>query len=606
MIPRFGAHVRLERVAVNPLGQQAMINNLGAVQDNQRRARAVMGAGKINDRYNMVKKFKPKKNVVNRVVGVSPSITFTSSGKQLGPGPICVTDDYSLLAAFAGRSMSKDPDTVQHDELDKLEAFADKFSDKIVQSIDFSGVSQQDPRDAIKRLYAGKKPTAMIDGLVKGYTSYLEGKHGTKYTTPSCFTKLENSAKRKGLNIKVKPRLIMVMSELMLMEYAQVLDVIDKWNSSTFKKYQIKHQSEQEIIEKVLKVTSFRHIVTDYSSFECSIIGRIRKLENQCIKKCLKRAGLTIALRRFEADFEGSRVLKNLGCQFHITSRNSGDFHTSWMNGYINVLLGAYSYHINHPEDPELVNFSMLAEGDDGLRPPNDNDSEIAAQFGFSFSQAVTGNQPGDVDFLRVRWIDGHKLLNVARCLKLAWVITGRKLSLKNSLAIQRCSALSMHYTSPGHPILWALAKRIGIETRPGALSKRKQVFFNQYTKTESLDEAFIGVSKSFPDMQVDQKLRRYVAAGAEGFPPIPIPVQIALEKRILDLTTREVNLCGLLDEYEETLIYRDYDFGIQLMPDLRLSEDMQELLELFPKYSPPKIFDFTSDSLKYKEKFDF
>lgn len=602
------ADYQIRRVAINAANARSIIANREVIAANQDAGVQAVGAGR-SSKHNFVKNAKIRKVVVNRVVAQSPTINFVNSGKQLGPGQICVTDDLGLLAAFCGRSMSKDPTKVNNKSMDEFVKFSKRFIDRVITSMDFSNIKEEDPREAIKRLYKGKKPQNFIDSLVQGYTDYLAGKQGKKYKTPSCFNKMENSAKVSNGQIRTKPRLIMVMSELMLVEYSQVLDVISAWNDSFIKRFQIKHESEEEVIRKVIEVTSKSHMVTDYSSFECSIIGKIREIENYCISKCLRRAGLNIADKRFHKDFAKPRILKNGRMEFYIDSRNSGDFHTSWMNGLVNVLIGAYTYYQNNPDDRQFSNFNMIAEGDDGLRKAFGGDEEVAKKLGFGFSMSTSGNHPGDVDFLRARWIGDKRYLNVARSLKIAWTLSGKAISKTKSKQIQRCAALSLHAISPGHPILWALVKRIMLETKPNVLSEKMRSFIgtNYNHNPLNFDQLKVKCAQRMEEYSCDESMRKYVALGAADFPPISIAQQLALEGMILDRSRNVINLIGILDDYEDVKVYSESeDWQIDPNYSLVLSKEMEELMDLVGAeiMVNVKIFDGAVNAQLYEEKF--
>lgn len=607
-LDRHAPDIQIQRVAVNAANSRSIVANQQVILGNQQAAVNAVGAGR-KPYTNYVKKAKLHKLVVNRVIAQSPTISFVNHGKQLGPGNISVTDDFGLLAAFCGRSMSKDPTKLDYPSLKEFEKFSKRFIDRLVGSMDFSGIEEEDPRVAISRLYAGKKPQAFIDSLVQGYTDYLSGKAGKKYKQPSCFNKLENSSKVSEGKVRTKPRLIMVMSELMLVEYSQVLDVISRWNEGFVKRFQIKHETEEEIVRKVIEVTSKNHMVTDYSSFECSVIGKVRQIENYCIKSCLKRAGLKTALRRFTKDFDGPRTLINKDMQFHIDSRNSGDFHTSWMNGLVNILIGAYTYALNNPDDPRFVRFNMIAEGDDGLRKAFGGDEEIAKTLGFGFSMSTNGTHPGDVDFLRSRWIGKKRYLNVARCLKIAWTLSGKTLSASKSKQIQRCSALSLNAISPGHPILWALVKRILEETKPNVLSNKMKEYFKHTSYTGvSFEYLAENCAKGMPEVKCDEEMRKYVAMGAADFPPISLSQQLALEKLILDKKNKVINLIGILDDYEDVFVYSESEeWKIKPDQNLQLSEDMKTLIKNVGAVicKDLKIVDGYEVATKYKMKFE-
>lgn len=572
------------RVAVNANTCHSIIPNVQIVRVNQ--ANGKRGGGVLPKHYyNHVKSSKISTIKRNVPVAVCPTISFHNSGKQLGPGNVCVTDSVGELTGFM-RSMSRNPEEVDDWSYSDFANFAIKFIDKIVLSTDVSSIKEIDCREYFRKHYTGKKPKKYIEGVIRDYNEYLQGRAKRDFLHNKCFVKLENSQKLAKNKVHTRPRLIMVMNQRLLVEYCQVIDVINQWNDSAFSKFQIKHMSEQEMMDKVCRNMDRKHIVTDYSSFECSISNDIRKLESYAIWSLLKKSGLTIARQRYLSDCEGARILKTKDNTFSLNSRNSGDFHTSWMNGLQNVLLSAYCYSKEHPEDVDFVRFDMVAEGDDGIRAPGKRDVTIVKNLGFSFSVAVEGQQPGDVDFLRVRWLKGKRYLSVGRALKIAWVSTNGYINHKKAKAIQRCSALSLHYMSPGHPILWAICKRIAAETSGSNYFKGLENIMQPHKKWNSfLTEEHIKMTGSnFGDFcKPDESMRAAVAEGTTGFPPIPISVQLMLEDSILN-GNGNINLFGLLDEYDDV---KGYLYSDEWMVDHHMSkkklfsEDVQEVLKI-------------------------
>lgn len=541
------------RVAVNANTCTSIIPSAVIAIDNQ--VNAMRGGGVLRrDEYNHVVKCRIRDIKRNVPVAVCPTISFHSFGEQLGPGNICVTDSIGELTAFM-RSMSRNPEEVQDEQLEDFTSFSKKFIDRVVQSVDVSKIKEEKVEDYFRKHYTGKRSKGYIDGVLADYEDYKRGCPKRDFLKNQCFVKLENSQKIKNKKVFTRPRLIMVMNQRLLIEYCQVIDVINQWNDSYFGKFQIKHMSEEEMMEKVMRNMNRKHIVTDYSSFECSITNSIRELESYAILNLLKKSGLTVAHNRYLSDCAGSRLLKTKNNTFSLNSRNSGDFHTSWMNGLQNVLLSAYCYSKEHPEDVDLINFDMVAEGDDGIRAPGKRDVEIVANLGFSFSVAVEGSMPGDVDFLRVRWLNGKRYLSVGRALKIAWVTTNKYISLQKAKSIQRCSALSLHYMSPGHPILWAISKRIAKETAGHNYFKGLEHFINSYSSSMSLDQIRM-TGSNFGDFCIcDESMRAAVAEGTTGFPPIPIAVQLALEDTILN-GDLGVNIMSFLEDYDDVKGY--------------------------------------------------
>lgn len=573
------------RIAVNARGSTSVIANLEIIKTNRDRVLEAIGLGEM-PKDNAIIKTVNKIEKINHPIGFAPKIIFKDSNLQLGPGKYPLTDTPSLLAAAAGRSCNKDRMKVDCEELIKFKEFALSQADYFLKSCNLETIEEEDPREAIKRLYKGKKTQKFINGLVDSYTDYLNGKSNKKFKKCSSFVKFENSSKIVGKEVRVKPRMIMMMSDLMLVEYSQILDVIKAWNDSSFNKFQIKHMSPEKMIQKVASITDKEHLATDYSSFECSIIGVMREIEDYVIMKSLKLSGLNIARKRYRKDFIKARKLHSLDNIIILNSRNSGDFHTSWMNGFINYLVSAYSYLKSNPHDENLTNFQLVAEGDDGLRKPTNKDEEVAKKLGFSFSASVSGTHNGDVDFLKMRWINDFKLLNIPKYFKLAWVMPGKYLNKSKCLQILRCSALSLHYMSPGHPVLWALVKRIDLETRGIRVGKKMIKYITSYKDTYHFDEDFDIIeeinNKPFPEVKVNEDARKYVALGALEFKPISIACQLTLEEQFLNRDVSVFELFDLFNGYDEIKVFKDQEFipkqNVNLM---EISPEMSRLYQI-------------------------
>jgi hypothetical protein len=579
MKPKVTVHGTIP-VAVNANSCTTVIPNLPNIILNQIQGRR--GGGLFSKRhYNHVKSCRIKKIIRNKVVATSPTIRFISQGKQLGPGNIPVTDSIGEVMAFM-RSMVRNIEDVDEDEIEKFTDFSKKFIDRIIQTVDVSQIVEEDPCEYFAKHYKGKRSKNYIEGIVKGYKEMLKGEPPKNFLANQCFVKCENSAKVSGKTVRTRPRLIMVMNNKTLVEMCQVIDIIDAWNDSYFNKFQIKHITPKEMIERVEYISNRKHIVTDYSSFECSISHRVRMIENYAIMELLKKAGLTKALENFKENQMNNRILKTKYNTFNIDSRNSGDFHTSWMNGLQNVLLSAYCYKHEHPEDVDLINFQMVAEGDDGLRAPCKMDVELTERLGFGFSQAVNGTQPGDVDFLRVRWLGGKRYLNIARCLKIAWVLKG-PISQNQAKAIQRCAALSLHHISPGHPILWAICKRICRETAGVSLTKAVIKHLNSEWNEKNKDLILENFSKDLDHLFVpDETMRAAIALGTTGFPPISIDNQIALEHSIVNGSSI-IEIGEIFREYDDIVPYLHSDEWLidhHTRVKDRFSKDVREVLK--------------------------
>lgn len=590
----------VNRIAVNANNCDSILGNGPNFVQNQL-------DGLAGGSSNYVKSYKTLGIIRNKSIASQPLFSVFNNDKQLGPGRFCVSDSIGNLMAFCGRSMCLDSEAYDEDELEDFSLFFDKLGDKFIKTVSLID-HEADPTTTFRNHYKGKKSQTYIDSVIKAYEDYKRGDNlDPKYKQNKCFVKMENSCKLKKGRLNNRPRLIMVMSDLLLVEYIHLLSIIEKWNEGAMKSFQIKHISRQEMVEKVMLVTSRDHIVTDYSSFEASISGDVRKCETNFMVKLAKLNGLSLLTHTLLDVIMNPVILHTKGAQFRIDSRNSGRFDTSFMNGVVNLFLNLYCLSKKDPNF-ELSQVRMVVEGDDGLKTKVGNEEEILSKLNFSFSEAVEGKMAGDVDFLRTRWFDNFTLLNIARCLKFFWVISNMRLNRKKALAILRCAALSLHHLSPNHPVLCPIIDVIGKYT--AGFNKFKGM--DKYVKELERKLGFIpDISKPFPEMKVNDEMRLYVAMGAVGFPPIPISVQLQLENQIKN-GNWILQLCGVLNEYPEIQQYEDQDWlpKIDLSIDgtgVYISEDVKLVLETLNKSTDikDKIKDFYFETQQYKLRFE-
>jgi hypothetical protein len=465
--------------------------------------------------------------------------------------------------------MSKDNSELVEDRVRSFIRFSLAEIDKLVDSVDLKDCED----NCIKQFsehYHGKIPLRNLESSINQYLDYLRGYNPRKFLNNSAFVKLENSAKVVDGVVMNRPRLIMTMSDLMKMELIPILDIIHRWNEGKISEFQVKNLEPDAFLDKVMVMTGVKHLVTDYSSFESSIFGKIRQLENYCLVRLCLKAGLNHLASRVVKYMDGHRVLKTSAGTFVSDSRNSGDFQTSMGNGLINYLLAKY----NHLENGSKTQFRMIAEGDDGIVEPQSVNIIRSKELGFKFSSELCGSIAGDVDFLRCRWMDGVKYLNVGRSIKMIWTLKNKTLSRRDIKTIQRCAAYSMHLSSPGHPVLGALVVRIGRETSGCNSLSRTALGFVR--KQWNFDERCLSI-KDFPkEFVVNESMRGPLAVGAAGFPPISIRDQLILEKALLEEPVPE--LASLLTNYEEFNVLMDQEcFSMETIPVF--SGDMVDLL---------------------------
>lgn len=512
----------------NVMGDQNIVPNIDVVAANQ-----INGAGSSRGVYfNHVheSKWKSKgvKETVNPVV-VAPIGTIVTSDGVMSAGMFPSQSSNHLLAAFMTRAMTKDTTKVDSVEVRKCVSWAKKFWENLIDS---SNLGRHDRPgnvttrriDAFEEAYVGKKPRRWIDLKIKEYLDFLSGRMKPsqikRYQAHGFFTKFESNIK-EDVDGKVvsRSRGIVTMSDLMMMELSELISVLHEFYTTKIEQYQVKNLTMSEMCVRIEEHSRDGCMVTDASAFESSISQALQEIERFVMKLLCDRTGLSSVYPDYLKYVMGYRRLQTRYGTLCLSTRCSGDYWTSAFNGVANISFALY-------ESKRLgLELKILAEGDDGLVPKGAVTVEGMANLGIKFSTEVSGERPGDVDFLRSLWENGKRFLDIGRCLGILWVKKGAKLSRGKQLFLLRMSALSLYHLSPGHPVLTSLINRIERVTRH-AREFRGALQYIDTWKGNVLKE------KSFPrNIPVDDTMRERISMGAIGFPPITISVQHELER---------------------------------------------------------------------------
>lgn len=557
-----------EIVAYNKPVNGCALKRLNNIGNNQKLGKS---SKTVNHIISIQKLPPPKHNIP---VATSPAGVVRHSSGIFGPGSIPVTEPLSIMQAFSLRGMNKDLSLRDEESLEKFVRFSISFLDQFIDQTPLRPEPvEPDCLEVFREHYRGKRPQTNITRIGNDYLAYLSGKRDRKFIRNSAFVKFENSYKAsESSEDSVKPRLIMTMSDLMLVECVPLLLLIESWYESPFAQFQVKHMNSSEIADVVSEFMDRPHNVTDYSSFESSIDPYLRRLEEHVLRRLCERNGWTNAWDAYQRHAAGGRILEAHGVKMWIVTRCSGDFWTSFGNGIVNVCLVAYSYHIKNLPGPVRV----IAEGDDGVTEQGVMDSAELAKLGMEFSTAEKGSYMGDTDFLRSRWIGNKRYLNVGRCLSVFWVKNGAKLRTSKQKFILRCMGASLYHLSPGHPVLTAIVNRIGKVTAGCNRFKSVGKFYNPWNGSV-LDDA-----SSYPrDVIVDESMRTSVELGAPSFPGISRADQRLLERMFESDETMYVG--DVFREYEDAAGYCSSSECLDTIQDeLRPTDNLRALMALF------------------------
>jgi len=546
-------------IMVNAPNMTARIPNLDVVAENQKLG--LVGGGCVN--HVDPKRFKLQRTGIFRdssygdtwrdveetgkEVCVAPIGCPIDENHPVSSGLYSVTNEPGLVAGFVGRAMSKaqDQDPVLMKEYcDEAIGFINSLADRTELNIGQEDSSLAGMIHQFRSSNKGKKSARWIDRKVEAYVRYrlniMTVKQIKRFKRHGCFVKFESNIKEaNGGKVKVRPRLIMTMSDLMQFELCWMSNIANAWYDGPIADYQVKHMNSDAMISKIREMQDRKHCVTDYSAFESSIGASVRVVEMTLLRTLCAKAGYYYTLRMLdELELDIMRTLDSQSFSFRIYTRCSGDYWTSLGNGIVSITLMKYCH--DRSDIKHLV-FKMLAEGDDGCVPDGVPDTVLLRNLGFKFSSSVKGTRSGDTDFLRSLW-DHRRWLNIGRVLSsIFWVKKGSKLRLSKQKFLLRTMALSLHHLSPGHPVLWAVVKRIEFETRGCVKFKSADRFLDSWKAWD--------LSGSFPDVRLDETMVPRVAEGAAGVPGIPSLIQSILEKMIL---RGDYNFRGLLNDFDD------------------------------------------------------
>lgn len=523
-----------------------------------------------------------------KAISFAPLFSIYTWCTQVGPGHVCTTTPTTLFAAMVGRSMVKIP----HECFEFLR-FSYTVIDWLISNLDSSGVIiDEDCVQSYRRINRGKRTQKYIESKINAYNDCLvsKKKHG-KFFNNSCFVKLEDSSKVVNGVSRVRPRLIMTMSDYLSIRLSPLIELIDTWNKSLIERYQVKSLDPETFVNRVVGLTSHKHIVTDYSAFESSVSYCFKKAENYMIKRLYDKYQFHEVYKDFKSLSEESRVLHSSIGKFRISSRCSGDYLTSTFNCLINFLINAYSAH-KLGLDFRLID--LIVEGDDGLTKPEQIDNKVIKSLGFGFSDNTAGSSVGDVDFLRRRWVHEGSLINVGRALKnLFWVNTNQRLTIAQQKSILRAKAMSYYFLSPGHPIITPAINYILRKTSGCNYFRGLEQYLSYNVINSQFDVKKIG--KNMGTIPVREELRHYLAEGAVGFPQIPITCQLEIER---SFNNDVLYVSSILDEYDDikTSVINNTWFHDELGPMstemldcLRiLQSDLNEFEQLLQSYPNP------------------
>lgn len=536
---------------------------------------------------NSFKKFRrplieAEPKVVNARAG---PVIYNSDLNKIGDGEFHQTCDINLAVACGGRNMVRK----ENPDAEALNDFMDKaknmFIPYLLKNVDVSTLVEQEWEEAFRRIYKGKRTQKQIDDLCSTMDSYMKGsltkKEARKFKKFGMFVKWESNVKAK----RGRPRLIMTMSDFCLIKTVQIHDLLHAFYEGNVKQFQIKGFDQDEINDRILKLTEKLFYVTDYSSFECSITSIMRELETSVMKQLCTKAGYSQTKRAIDEITAETRTLSSKAFDFSISSRCSGFPQTSAGNGIVNICVNMYCAYLKGLDWKKM---DFIGEGDDGLGSVADPD--VMKSVGLSLSMGLKGVKSGDSDFCSVVRTEYGSLLDVSKTLvNMMHVKNGAKLKLTRRRWLLRVKAYSTWLSSPNHPIIGAACVRIG-EITKGA-KPFKGWSNGKYVNTWKGEHEISAedVIDNFPtEFNRNVGLSALLDVGTciernengvfvnYGMPPVPVATQLVIEKNIME-SDGAFYLGDMLGDYSNWQNFALHDRTE--LPVKNVSPDMDEFL---------------------------
>jgi len=358
-----------------------------------------------------------------------------------------------------------------------------------------------------------------------------------------------------------KPRGIYPMTLEEMLVNAPVLEAVEWiYRSAPLFGHHIKALSFGEICELVAVATEGHiHANTDYSSFEASITGSILEAERDLISSVLRLLGYEETAAAYERGGKLPVWYKTAIFRFLHVSRRSGTYETAGGNLMCNLYVfytQAYARYQSLTGDSDLNRWwatvdtlQFIMEGDDAVVPAEILDTQIVAGLGMKLSVDAKGEMVDDTDFLRKQYYrNGQVVGNVLRSMRSLYTITSQRYSIRKLMFLARCTAWSIWSSLPGHPILWAVVRRVEQLTRGYSA-------FKGWEKKMGWGRADYGPPPDrFPASYCTQLLRQRLACIRNPLiPAISIPEQVTFEAQILTWRLGEpLSLPAVFSAYPE------------------------------------------------------
>lgn len=475
-------------------------------------------------------------------------------GERVGSGLFPANTVLTNLLALCLRQIVAE--STDYSLLDEFSLTSNFLADKVLLNMRLA-LSDDDFRIGFDfaqfKSLMSSKSADFINSAWADYINACEGFEVRAFERNRQITKYEESSKSPGLT---KCRGITVMKGEAYIYLYRILQIQKKVYADPFlSRWMIKGKTPFEMIDQLSAIIEWSHRSQDISGFEKGILHCLREpLENKIIRGAFEMLGLAREAAYF-LDFVGSNAdnpnmigARKISHEFftvYLMIRCSGDFWTSLGNGLVNISIILTGHRLRYAQrytsmeqwwvDAQSLNF--VTEGDDALIPLHIW-SDVASRLGMSYSLVSQSHKPGGSDFLKVLHYPflgptglPYKQLNVVRSLRSLSYVTTTSSNMNKIMFLLRAKALSLHYLSPGHPILFALCQRIGFLTRGARAYSGWENDVETKWGSESLTAK--AIQSRFPHCEptIEMRAALHNSTCLES-PPITVDEQLLLEEQ--------------------------------------------------------------------------
>jgi hypothetical protein len=253
-------------------------------------------------------------------------------------------------------------------------------------------VEDEDVVASFIRHYKSKRSAAWIAAKVADYERYVGGEMSAheveKYLRRTGFIKDEANPKIEVINgqrtLVGRPRAIIQMTDVDLIEGHQVCELMAMFNLTAGRVWQKKTDTTEEAIARLRDMLYSGSVVTsmDISAFESSRRPEYGIIERYAMIRMCQIADFPITLAALQRRWTDQKVdIEGYGLVFSLETRLSGDFETSFGNGFLMATLQSVLRDMQRDESLRCLIMGTPQPSIQPNRPPTEGKHDNPARY---------------------------------------------------------------------------------------------------------------------------------------------------------------------------------------------------------------------------------